>query len=227
MNHAAHRGGTTISQIPNLILEYVLGDDNLADIFSQPPFVRVPTVAGLGVTVRPPQEAPSLRHKTASPATSVNVVSTHAQQHQKAAMAPVVTRCGSAGCQHAATGKTCEEGGSCTASSTSAGRGRVAGSTSRTAEGQGRDVAGVTATRGGASTTAHAEEQDDASDAEKHTTFSLQRTAIQLSRNSSAIYTRKTSCDATVRIHHWKQRPLHRPGQPSIDLGRAQACYAT
>ena len=133
-------------------------------------------------------------------------------------MAPVVTRCGSAGCQHAATGKTCEKGGSCTASSTTAGRGKVAGSNSCTAEGQGRDVAGVTATIG-VSTTAHAEEQDDASDAEKHTTFSLQRTAIQLSRNSSAIYTRKTSCDATVRSYNWKRRPvqptwstLDRPG---------------
>ena len=81
------------SQFPNLILEYVLGDDNLADIFSQPPFVRPPTVAGLGLTLRSPQEAPSLRHKTASPATSVNVVSTHAQQRREPTMAPVVTRC--------------------------------------------------------------------------------------------------------------------------------------
>ena len=30
----------SISQFPNLILEYVLGDDNLADIFSRPPFGR-------------------------------------------------------------------------------------------------------------------------------------------------------------------------------------------
>ena len=29
----------SISQFPNLILEYVLGNDNLADIFSQPPIV--------------------------------------------------------------------------------------------------------------------------------------------------------------------------------------------
>ena len=40
--HAAHRGEATAllhQSVPNLIREYVLGDDNLADIFSRPPFV--------------------------------------------------------------------------------------------------------------------------------------------------------------------------------------------
>ena len=74
-----------ICQFKNLRLEYVPGEDNIADLFSRPPFVRTPTASALSLTPRAPEESRAPRRKVEAPSSNVNVVVTRAQRQREAA----------------------------------------------------------------------------------------------------------------------------------------------